>query len=158
MSVPTLRALGPEPPSPGPPCLISFTHSPAPSNKKRGKNQENKNKMNKINKQNNKITKTSSRLASLRVCVELLSNPLLGLASSEETRQEKLSFYRDLCSKASLVFEAKLWNGKYFDYDSSSSGHHDSIMADQLCGETHFVRSFVCSSVFSFGRWVIPLA
>ncbi len=29
----------------------------------------------------------------------------------------------------------KLWNGEYFNYDSSASPQHDSVMADQLCGQ-----------------------
>jgi non-lysosomal glucosylceramidase len=28
-----------------------------------------------------------------------------------------------------------LWNEEYYDYDASSSYHHDSIMADQLAGQ-----------------------
>jgi len=80
-------------------------------------------------------------LSSLRVCVELVSNSDLALFASEEIRLEKLSFYEELCSKAATVFESKLWNGKYFNYDSSSSGHHDSIMADQLCGWFYLIAS-----------------
>ncbi len=33
------------------------------------------------------------------------------------------------------AYEAKLWNGLYYDYDSSRSQHHDSIMADMLAGQ-----------------------
>jgi hypothetical protein len=36
---------------------------------------------------------------------------------------------------ARQVFQLKLWNGVYFDYDSSKSGHHDSVMADMLAGQ-----------------------
>jgi non-lysosomal glucosylceramidase len=32
-------------------------------------------------------------------------------------------------------FEAKLWNGRYYNYDSGDSDHSNSIMADQLAGQ-----------------------
>ena len=32
-------------------------------------------------------------------------------------------------------YEARLWNGRYFNYDSSRSRQHDSIMADQMAGQ-----------------------
>lgn len=31
-------------------------------------------------------------------------------------------------------YENKLWNGQYYNYDSSNSDHHESVMADQLQG------------------------
>ncbi|XP_004495235.1 uncharacterized protein [Cicer arietinum] len=37
--------------------------------------------------------------------------------------------------KAKPVFEQKLWNGSYFNYDSGSSGNSKSIQADQLAGQ-----------------------
>jgi len=79
-------------------------------------------------------------VASLRVCIELLNNPSLKLVPPE-LRNQKLDYYENLCSKAAVVFDTKLWNGKYFNYDSSTSGHHDSIMADQLCGWYYLVAS-----------------
>lgn len=36
---------------------------------------------------------------------------------------------------ARQVYQEQLWNGVYFDYDNSKSGHHDSIMADMLAGQ-----------------------
>lgn len=42
-------------------------------------------------------------------------------------------YERNLLS-ASVAFVDNLWNGSYFDYDTSRTGHHDSIMADQLSG------------------------
>ena len=67
--------------------------------------------------------------------MELLSIPSLKLLSSEEKQRERLEFYQNLVKRAADVFEAQLWNGKYFNYDSSKSTYHDSIMADQLCGK-----------------------
>jgi len=32
-------------------------------------------------------------------------------------------------------YEEKLWNGRYYVFDSSNAKHHDSIMADQLAGQ-----------------------
>ncbi|CAF4538949.1 unnamed protein product, partial [Rotaria magnacalcarata] len=33
-----------------------------------------------------------------------------------------------------MSYSDKLWNGKYYNYDSSLSRHHDCIMSDQLAG------------------------
>jgi non-lysosomal glucosylceramidase len=44
------------------------------------------------------------------------------------------SDYMAKFKKAQKVYEAALWNGEYYDYDSSTQSHHDSIMADQLAG------------------------
>jgi non-lysosomal glucosylceramidase len=43
--------------------------------------------------------------------------------------------YRELLARGQVAYEQKLWNGRYFNYDSSRSQQHDSIMADQLAGE-----------------------
>ncbi|KAG1338011.1 hypothetical protein COCNU_04G003170 [Cocos nucifera] len=40
--------------------------------------------------------------------------------------------------KAKPVFEAKLWNGSYFNYDSGMSRKRRSIQADQLAGQLLF--------------------
>lgn len=42
--------------------------------------------------------------------------------------------YERLLLSGSVAFVDNLWNGSYFEYDASQSGHHDSIMADQLSG------------------------
>lgn len=42
--------------------------------------------------------------------------------------------YSDLLASALKAYESKLWNGSYYNYDSSFSSNHDSIMADQLSG------------------------
>jgi len=44
-------------------------------------------------------------------------------------------YYRDLAHKARDVYLRTLWNGRYLNYDSSTSHHHDSIMADMLAGQ-----------------------
>jgi non-lysosomal glucosylceramidase len=43
--------------------------------------------------------------------------------------------YQVILKNGQRSFEEKLWNGRYYDFDSSSSRHHDSIMADQLSGQ-----------------------
>lgn len=43
--------------------------------------------------------------------------------------------YSELAKAARKVYIASLWNGKYLNYDSSDSDHHDSIMADMLAGQ-----------------------
>lgn len=42
--------------------------------------------------------------------------------------------YAEILARGKDSYEKKLWNGKYFDYDSSDQNYHDSIMADQTCG------------------------
>ncbi|KAF9604796.1 hypothetical protein IFM89_010337 [Coptis chinensis] len=43
--------------------------------------------------------------------------------------------------KAKPVFEEKLWNGSYFNYDSGSSSNSRSIQADQLAGQWYIASS-----------------
>ncbi|OVA09144.1 Glucosylceramidase [Macleaya cordata] len=43
--------------------------------------------------------------------------------------------------KAKSVFEEKLWNGSYFNYDSGSSSNSRSIQADQLAGQWYVASS-----------------
>jgi non-lysosomal glucosylceramidase len=38
-------------------------------------------------------------------------------------------------ARATDSYERKLWNGSYYNYDSSDTPYHDSIMADQLAGQ-----------------------
>ncbi|KAK3608169.1 hypothetical protein CHS0354_034127 [Potamilus streckersoni] len=42
--------------------------------------------------------------------------------------------FAEILNRGMQSFEKKLWNGEYYNYDSSTCGHHDSIMADQLAG------------------------
>jgi non-lysosomal glucosylceramidase len=43
--------------------------------------------------------------------------------------------FRAMLAKGQNAYEDKLWNGEYYNYDSSTSRHHDSIMADQMAGQ-----------------------
>lgn len=65
-------------------------------------------------------------LASLQAAAALAD--LVGKA--ELARQ-----YRATLARGQAAYQQKLWNGQYFNYDSSRNRHHDSIMADQLAGQ-----------------------
>ena len=45
--------------------------------------------------------------------------------------------YRLLVRRGKRSFEEKLWNGSYYNFDSSGGKHSDSIMADQLAGQLY---------------------
>ena len=49
--------------------------------------------------------------------------------------------YQDMSTQASIVYNEKLWNGVYYNYDSSDSKQHSSIMSDMLAGQWY---SYVC--------------
>lgn len=58
-----------------------------------------------------------------------------GAAMAERLGEADLAAeYLATFEKGQKVYEDKLWNGAYYDYDASSSKHHDSIMAEQLAG------------------------
>ena len=65
-------------------------------------------------------------LASLAAAAALAD--LLGKA-------ELAGQYRATLARGQVAYQQKLWNGRYFNYDSSRSRHNDSIMADQLAGQ-----------------------
>jgi len=46
-----------------------------------------------------------------------------------------INYYTDVFQRGRRVYISKLWNGAYFNYDSSQSPYHDSIMADMLAGQ-----------------------
>jgi non-lysosomal glucosylceramidase len=48
---------------------------------------------------------------------------------------ELASAYETMFEKGQEVYESRLWNGRYYNYDSSRSRQHDSIMADQMAGQ-----------------------
>ena len=56
-------------------------------------------------------------------------------ALAEEVGESDLATaYREQFLKARQAYEARLWNGEYYNYDASHGPYHDSIMADQLAG------------------------
>ncbi|CAM9856842.1 unnamed protein product, partial [Phaeothamnion confervicola] len=46
-----------------------------------------------------------------------------------------LAYYSDLLKRGKQAYVDKLWNGSYFNYDSSGSRHSNSVMADQMAGQ-----------------------
>ena len=65
-------------------------------------------------------------LAALTAAIEL--------AKLVEDR-DVIEKYKTILDKGKQSYEEKLWNGKYYNYDSSKSTHYNSIMADQLAGQ-----------------------
>lgn len=65
-------------------------------------------------------------LAALRLTVEMANI----LEDSESQKK-----YSEILEKGKAAFEKKLWNGHYYNYDSSTAPYHDSIMAAQLMGQ-----------------------
>lgn len=52
-------------------------------------------------------------------------------------KHDRSEFFMSRAKQGKESYVKALWNGRYFNYDSSDSGYHDSIMADQLHG--HFI-------------------
>ncbi len=50
----------------------------------------------------------------------------------DESTEKKYHF---ILENGKRAFDEKLWNGQYYNFDSSNAKHHDSIMADQLAGQ-----------------------
>ncbi|XP_050524900.1 non-lysosomal glucosylceramidase isoform X2 [Daktulosphaira vitifoliae] len=56
--------------------------------------------------------------------------------------------YSEVLLKAKTSFNNILWNGDYYDFDSSGQYHSKSIMADQLCGQWYLKCCDVEEEVF----------
>jgi non-lysosomal glucosylceramidase len=50
-------------------------------------------------------------------------------------KTDQAARWQGIYEKGKIAYETKLWNGRYYNYDSSRSHQHDSIMADQLAGQ-----------------------
>ncbi|CAF1547381.1 unnamed protein product, partial [Adineta ricciae] len=64
-------------------------------------------------------------IAALRACIEMAR------IMNDTSAAEEYEVWLNLAKKS---YSEKLWNGEYYNYDSSVSLHHDSIMSDQLAG------------------------
>ncbi|CAB1421470.1 unnamed protein product [Pleuronectes platessa] len=64
-------------------------------------------------------------LASLCVMCKMAT-----LVDSEDMHQH----YRDILERGSAAFDKLLWNGKYYNYDSSGRNLSNSVMSDQCAG------------------------
>ncbi|XP_053405634.1 non-lysosomal glucosylceramidase-like [Mercenaria mercenaria] len=72
--------------------------------------------------------------------------------------QDDLEKYTSILNKAKESYEIKLWNGHYYNYDCSTCGNHDSIMADQLAGNWYMKASGITdNTVFPEDRVKIAL-
>ena len=68
--------------------------------------------------------------------------------------EDSVRYYSDIVERGRTVYINLLWNGSYFNYDSSRATHHDSIMADmlagqwyaQVCGMGTYARTFMSRS------------
>ncbi|BES90672.1 Non-lysosomal glucosylceramidase [Nesidiocoris tenuis] len=56
--------------------------------------------------------------------------------------------FRDILARGKKSFDEKLWNGKYYLFDSSGDIYSDTIMSDQLCGLWYLKASQVEDEVF----------
>ncbi|XP_061525221.1 non-lysosomal glucosylceramidase isoform X1 [Phycodurus eques] len=65
-------------------------------------------------------------LASLCVMCKMAS-----LVDNEEAQQR----YRDILDRGSVAFDKLLWNGRYYNYDSSGRDLSNSVMSDQCAGQ-----------------------
>ncbi|XP_011314940.1 non-lysosomal glucosylceramidase [Fopius arisanus] len=65
-------------------------------------------------------------LASLRCAVQI--GKLVG-------DNENAAKYSQVLENGKFAFQEKLWNGAYYNFDSSKSDHRKAIMSDQLCGQ-----------------------
>jgi non-lysosomal glucosylceramidase len=55
---------------------------------------------------------------------------------AEALGEEEIALtYRGMYQMGQAAYDEKLWNGRYYNYDSSDRGYHDSIMADQMAGQ-----------------------
>jgi non-lysosomal glucosylceramidase len=77
------------------------------------------------------VTGASAYCGSLWLGALAASRELAKIAGDNKAAGE----YDGQLEQASEVFEKKLWNGSYYNYDSSDSPYHDSIMSDQLAGQ-----------------------
>ncbi len=48
---------------------------------------------------------------------------------------DQVALYQAWLDSGQAAFEARLWNGRYYNFDASQGPHSDSIMADQLAGQ-----------------------
>ena len=76
--------------------------------------------------------------AFVRLCEIVLKDILSRDSEDQDGRvkiEDLLTKYRKMFERAKVSYETKLWNGSYYNYDSSSSYQSNSIMADQLAGQ-----------------------
>ncbi|KAK9498238.1 hypothetical protein O3M35_004097 [Rhynocoris fuscipes] len=73
---------------------------------------------------------TSAYCGSLWLAALIVFTEMASILKEDEILKE----FKPILLKAAAAFDKKLWNGKYYNFDSSNGSHSNSIMADQLCG------------------------
>jgi len=58
---------------------------------------------------------------------------LVAMASALDYADQALD-YHHLLERGQQAYQARLWNGSFYNFDGSSSPHHNTVMADQLAG------------------------
>ena len=78
-----------------------------------------------------KVKGPSAYTGGLWLASLLAASQIAGLLEKKEIAE----LFEKLFQQAQTSFENLLWNGQYYNYDSSHSRHHNSIMADMLAGQ-----------------------
>ncbi|KAK3872278.1 hypothetical protein Pcinc_022635 [Petrolisthes cinctipes] len=78
-------------------------------------------------------------VAALAVMVEM------AVELSDAPEEKK---FTEALTKAKVALQEKLWNGKYYKFDTCGEAHSDSIMADQLVGYWYLALSNASIEVF----------
>jgi len=76
------------------------------------------------------VTGASAYTGGLHLAALKCSSEIAKLMGDVEASQS----YEATLAKAKESYEKKLWNGKYYNYDSGKNYQSDSIMADMCCG------------------------
>ncbi|XP_032399988.1 non-lysosomal glucosylceramidase [Etheostoma spectabile] len=77
-----------------------------------------------------KVTGPSAYCGGLWLASLCVMCKMAKLVDNEETYQR----YRDILDRGSAAFDKLLWNGKYYNYDSSGRDLSNSVMSDQCAG------------------------
>ncbi|KAG8228817.1 hypothetical protein J437_LFUL008313 [Ladona fulva] len=65
--------------------------------------------------------------------------------------------YQSTLEKGKEAFERKLWNGKYYNFDSSESARSKTIMSDQLCGHWYLKACGISKEVGYYLTLTFPI-
>jgi non-lysosomal glucosylceramidase len=71
-------------------------------------------------------------IAVLQACVEM---------AKVLEDQDSYKKYFEIYERAKKAYNEKLWNGSYYNYDSSNNHYKDSVMADMCCGHWYLRSS-----------------
>ena len=83
------------------------------------------------------VTGASAYVGGLHIAVLQTSIEMAKIMKDEEV----LKKYSEIYERAKKSYNDKLWNGSYYNYDSSNNHYKDSIMADMCCGHWYLRSS-----------------